>query len=219
MIPGPPHEELTSPVIPTCRGSRDGWKMADLFKQCGNQGETLLVARSGNNVFGGYMDQPLTAHPSYSNSPNAWLFGLRANSMREPTRLQKTANGRGGCAYQLTRTSLQFGYGELTIGEGGAHGKTCSSDIGSYDGGVKPNLGQYDVYCFPGRDQRYSFTGSPTFNIDEVEIFRVVRGDVEPAPAAKRRKTNGGSSKSMTSLAKAVTEALDEEKEALQQAR
>ena len=40
------------------RASRDGWNASNFHAFCDRKGPTVTVVRSGNNIFGGYTEQP-----------------------------------------------------------------------------------------------------------------------------------------------------------------
>ena len=46
------------------KATRDGFKPANFHKRCDGKSPTLVVLKSGENVFGGYADKPYGPHVS-----------------------------------------------------------------------------------------------------------------------------------------------------------
>ncbi len=98
------------------KGSHDGFKSSIFHYKCDNQGATYTIAKSENNIFGGYNPHSWSSDGNvpFSNGKDSFLFSL-VNSFNIPPMQFKNTNEEFG-PYNDSRYLPSFGkFGDLSI--------------------------------------------------------------------------------------------------------
>ena len=163
------------------RGSRDGFKSSDFHKLCDNQGETLVIIKSTDNyIFGGYT--------SISWNSTKWngKCGSDNNARRKGNGLEFIFTLKNPHNIPPSKFNIQKSWLDHSI--------CCDINLGPIFGcndirienncNIKSNsFGYYDFkpgeYCFDDTTgkKRMLFTGSSTYKVEEIEVFKIERGN------------------------------------------
>ena len=163
------------------RGSRDGFKSSDFHRLCDNQGETLVIIKSTDNyIFGGYT--------SISWNSTKWngKCGSDNNARRKGNGLEFIFTLKNPHNIPPSKFNIQKCWLDHSI--------CCDINLGPIFGcndirienncNIKSNsFGYYDFkpgeYCFDDTTgkKRMLFTGSSTYKVEEIEVFKIERGN------------------------------------------
>ena len=148
------------------RASRDGFSSKSFHFRVKNKPKSLILIKSGTNVFGGYTDLSWNGDTSsYRYDSNAFLFSYQnPNKAAKLFKLLST-NYYSNAIYDAPDILFRFGTSDLQVCSN-ANLNTCSSSyLGSTYQMSSNTYGYYNSYS------NY-FTGSNFFMIDEIEIYQ-----------------------------------------------
>jgi len=144
------------------RGSVDGFGAHNFHKQCNNKGETLTVIKStGGYLFGGYTPIIWQSKGGFAWDQRSFVFTLTNPNNIPPTKYSNTGpnHSNQNSIYDHSSRGPSFGY-----------------DIQVHD---RCNQNTSSATNFPhsfadstGKGTT-TFTGSPNFQVAEIEVFRV----------------------------------------------
>jgi len=136
-------------------GAQHGYDGGAFHAKCDGQGPTLTVVRVGQNVFGGYNGDSWSQSNNYGTG-ETFLYKLGTGLMKMiPHSTNHTYNGSG--------------YGP-TWGDG--HDLYINTSMKS--GSNSSNVSTYSIANgYSGTFTSSTFTGSSSFAVDEIEIFKV----------------------------------------------
>ena len=161
-------QENTTCTLPPAallyRGSRDGWSSANFHSHCDNKGPTVTVIRStGGYIFGGYTDQPWASNGDWVTSSKAFLFVLHCHSGLDPTKMPLKGSSNQHAHYNCSSYGPTFGAGhDLMLGNNANSGNNSAFSIGN------------TYQCPAGQDSSTFLTGGGYFQVDEMEVLRLV---------------------------------------------
>lgn len=155
----PLHEPRSSFVL-IYRASRDGWASSIFHGLCDNKGPTVTVVKSGDNIFGGYTEQPWDGSTGYKWCEKSFLFSLINQSGAGPTKMKLKGSSNQNGIYCNNSCGPTFGGGhDLFITSG------PNTDNNSYS-----NLNS-TYECPPNMVADSFLAGSYNFYIHELEVF------------------------------------------------
>jgi len=148
------------------RASKDGWQGKAFHSRCDAQGATLTVIKSygsevfGSSVFGGYADVAWNSEGGCIGDPHAFLFAMKVNG--HPVKMTlSTPDEALSCSPEDGPT---FGVGK---------------DIHVYGNTNRVSTNIQLDQLPPGVTLESNITGCGTCQVQEVEVFRVVRSDID----------------------------------------
>ena len=142
------------------KASRDGFDAAPFHNRCNNQGPTISVIRSNNNcLFGGYTAVAWTSDGNYKNDATAFLFTLGNPYDIPPTKYLVNPGNAANAVLHSGFHGPYFGSGAL-----------CVSSVSNTN---NSSIGFPNVYVDSTAKGNVTFTGSNTFLVTDMEVFKL----------------------------------------------
>ena len=142
------------------KATRDGFDAMSFHRLCNNQGPTLTLIQSTNNyLFGGYASESWQSSSSFVDAPESFLFLLTNANGNQPTKFSYKNDGKA--LYNFNSYGPIFGGGADLYIASQSNIYPCSYC----------NLGvSYTNLLDLGAN---TFTGSQSFQTNEIEIFKL----------------------------------------------
>ena len=149
------------------RGTRDGFSGSNFHKACDKKGKTLVLVKSNtNHVFGGFASTRWNSSGLRRRAPGSFIFTLTNMYETQPTKfhLKNDRDKSAVCHYGT-------GYGPVF---GGGHDllmySNCNTNTGSYSNFPYA----YEDTTGKGSSIFSGSTDSNHFNVQEIEVFKVI---------------------------------------------
>lgn len=131
------------------QGSKDGFTIQTFHSKCDKKGPTVTVihTKTGDKVFGGFMDQSWASEDTNINSEKAFLFSITNKTKHNPKN-----SGSQFVSFSAYDTGPNFGDGDLSL-----YGDFSNEQQSCY-----PYTFDYDAN---------TLVGANTFTVKEIEIY------------------------------------------------
>eukprot|EP00771_Trimastix_marina_P000416 gnl/Trimastix_PCT/1434.p1 GENE.gnl/Trimastix_PCT/1434~~gnl/Trimastix_PCT/1434.p1 ORF type:complete len:982 (+),score=230.15 gnl/Trimastix_PCT/1434:57-2948(+) len=127
--------------------------LAELHRRSDGHGQTVVVARVGSQVFGGYASTSWNMNGTRFGTPRSFLFSLTRD-----TRIPYKGNGEHSCCLWANKDSISWGGQDLVFK--GDEFRSCTSTLErAYSIGL------------PAKDAKTFLAGKNRFQAEEVEVW------------------------------------------------
>ncbi|CAF0803031.1 unnamed protein product, partial [Didymodactylos carnosus] len=150
------------------KGTRDGFSAENFHRFCDDKGPTMTVlqAKIGDYLFGGFTSRSWSIESGYKNDTKAFLFTLTNPDDKEPTKFSPKKDQTGYAVYHSSSYGPLFGYGY---------------DIGIYSMANKTDSGSYTSFPSTYEDTtgigKLLFTGSSNLQLKDIEVYKIYCDD------------------------------------------
>ncbi|XP_028408907.1 uncharacterized protein LOC114531501 [Dendronephthya gigantea] len=90
-----PFQDIFFNWVQIYSSSVNGYDSSYFHQDCDNKGPTVIIAKAGNNIFGGYAEVSWNSSSSFVKDENAFLFTLANPTGARPTKLPQSDNSGG----------------------------------------------------------------------------------------------------------------------------
>jgi len=141
------------------RASRDDFAAGTFHSRCDDKGPTVMIVKSGGNIFGGFTEQSWTSNRGWVTCSQAFLFSMVNPYGLGPTKLPLVTGREQNAIYCDDRFGPVFGpANDLCISANANTNTSSSSRLGS------------SYQCPPGQKSMF-FTGAACFTVTDYEVF------------------------------------------------
>ena len=148
------------------RGTRDGFGSDDFHSKCDGHANTLTIlkAKFGSNIFGGFTSASWDGLSEYKSDANAFLFSL-TNRENKPLKMKIKFNQHQNAIFCNSEYGPTFGFGhDIYIDNNANTTMNSYSFLGSTYKHPKYGYGKDEAQTF--------FSGSKRFLLDEIEVYQ-----------------------------------------------
>ena len=136
------------------QASRNGFEAADFHRCCDARGPTVTIAKSGENLFGGFTSVPWSSRSRWEDDSASWLYSL-VGPTGPAIKFPVTGEGRPAVCHYAGHGPVFYGLGIVS---------NCNKNKNS----ASKLLG--DLYNDRVRG-KYPLTGRWEFQVDDYEVF------------------------------------------------